>query len=81
MNKESGQITVEAVLIITLFASVMIFTSRQIQSRRMLSSLVEAPWSYIQGMIENGIWGPVEAGKRNHPNQVTRHGSPQGDAP
>lgn len=80
-NRNSGQITVEAVLILSLFASIIFAGSRALRDGQILSSLVESPWSYVAGMIENGIWAPVELGRGQHPNHITRHGSPSGDAP
>ncbi len=77
----SGQLTVEAVLILTIFASIMFAGSRALKENNILSSLVERPWTYVAGMIENGIWSPPEQGKGLHPNHITRHGSPQGDTP
>ena len=79
--KNSGQITVEAVLILAIFVSVITAGTRALRNNNVLSSLVESPWAYVAGMIENGIWAPPEDGKGLHPNHVTRHGSPEGDAP
>lgn len=80
-KKNAGQITIEAVLILTIFVSLMYTVSRVMQDGQILSKLVERPWGYVSGMIENSIWAPPAAGKTNHPNQISRHGSPQGDAP
>lgn len=81
IKNQSGQLTVEAVLIITIFASIMYGASQSIRDNNILGSLVEQPWAHIAGMIENGIWGPPERGRGIHPNHISRHGSPQGDAP
>jgi hypothetical protein len=81
MSHQSGQLTVEAVLILTIVASVMFAGSRALRDNNILSSLVENPWSYVAGMIENGIWSPPERGRSQHPNHITRHGSPQGTPP
>ncbi len=76
-----GQITVEAVLILAIFVSTTMAGTRLLKDKKILSSLVEAPWQHLSGMIENGVWGPPETGRGLHPNHITRHGSPQGDAP
>ena len=81
MRKSSGQITVEAVLLLAILISTSIAGTRVLKDKQLLSSLVEKPWSYLAGMIENGIWAPPEAGKGKHPNHITRHGSPRGDTP
>lgn len=79
MKKNSGQMTVEAVVILSVLASVTFAGSRALRSKQILSSLVQEPWSYVAGMIENGYWAPPERGRGKHPNHITRHGSPQGD--
>lgn len=81
MRNQRGQIVVESVLIIALLLSLTIFITQQIQSRGFLQNLVEKPWTYLQGMIENGIWAPTAVGKTLHPNDLLRHGSPRGDDP
>ena len=81
MKNQAGQITVEAVLIVTLLLGTTMATTRLIKERGYLASIVETPWEYLSGMMENGVWTPPELGKASHPNHIQRHGSPQGDAP
>jgi hypothetical protein len=81
IRNQSGQLTVEAVLILAIFFSVMVAGSRALRDNNVLSSLVERPWAYVAGMIENGIWAPPAQGISRHPNHIGRHGSPEGDPP
>lgn len=81
IKHNSGQLTLEAVLILTIFVSVILAGSRTLRDKKILSSLVESPWAYVSGMIENGMWMPPAQGRAKHPNHITRHGSPRGDAP
>ncbi len=81
MKNNSGQLTIEAVVILSVLVSVMFAGTRALREKRVLASLVQQPWSYVAGMIENGMWMPPEAGKGSHPNHITRHGSPSGDTP
>lgn len=81
MNRERGQMTIEAILILTLLLSTVFAGTRIIRDQQVLSRMVSGPWSYMAGMIENGFWAPAQAGKGKHPNHITRHGSPQGDVP
>lgn len=81
LRNQSGQITIEAVLIVTLLLGTTMATTRIIQDQGFLASLVERPWQHLAGMMENGVWGPPEQGRALHPNHIQRHGSPQGDAP
>ena len=71
--------TIEAVLILTLMVSLIFAITRTIKQKQYLTKLVEKPWSYIAGMVENAYWSPVDDGRRYHPNQISRHGSPEGD--
>ncbi len=75
----SGQLTVEAVLILTLLVGITMAIAKTFREKNYLASMAEKPWTYVAGMIENGIWRPVEDGKRLHPNHTVRHGTPQGD--
>lgn len=81
MKRQSGQITVEAVLILAILVSTIFAGTRVIQDQQFLSKLVEKPWMYLAGMIENGHWSEPDRGKGKHPNKLSRHGSPQGDNP
>ena len=80
-SKNSGQMTIEAVLIISIMVSVMYAASRVLGDQQILSRLVEQPWGYVAGMIENGIWDNPQRGRDRHPNDITRHGTPLGDDP
>lgn len=76
-----GQITVEAVLILSIFISVAMAGTQLMRDQQFLTRLVEGPWQYMSGMIENGYWAPPQLGRTKHPNQANRHGSPEGDRP
>jgi len=79
-NGNSGQATIEAILIATVLLGSGLAISNQLRQRQVLSRLVEQPWAYISGMIENGVWDLPDRGAINHPNHFSRHASPRGDA-
>ena len=79
MKNQKGQMTIEAVLILTLMVSLIFAITKGIKGQKYFTKLVEKPWSYVAGMIENAYWAPVNAGKGKHPNYHSRHGSPIGD--
>lgn len=81
ISNESGQLTVEAVLILAIFVSVTVAGTRTLRDNQILAQLVQSPWSYIAGMIENSQWAPPQQGQRRHPHHIHRHGTPQGDRP
>lgn len=59
-SKNSGQASVEAVLAVVIIVTVAMYTSQQFRSRKILASLVEGPWSYIDGMAQHGVWGSAK---------------------
>ena len=79
-RSQSGQITIEAVLILSVLLSIATYASQQFKSRGILQKLVGAPWSYTRGMIENGIWATTTPNPY-HPNSKHRHASLNPDHP
>lgn len=77
LKNEKGQMTVEAILLLVIFVGIFMVTQRVFKSKKYLSQIVSGPWSYIQGMIESGVWMPAEEGKVRHPNRFTRRASPE----
>lgn len=71
--------TVEAVLILTLFLGIAIFVSNQFKQNELLASLVYGPWKNLSGMIQNGSWGEAEKTMDLHP--ARRPISAEGDLP
>lgn len=79
MRSQSGQLTIEAILIMTILTSISIYFSRYVKSNELLASVVEGPWKPIQGMIENGVWQSGDKAKAQHPSQKQRHSSNIGE--
>jgi hypothetical protein len=76
----SGQVLIEAILIMTLFLAVGAFVAKQVRDRQLLAQLAVGPWSQLTGMIENGVWGGAQRTKLQHPNYLRRHISLKGKA-
>jgi hypothetical protein len=66
----SGQATVEAVLLMVVFVGVAILIKTQLQSSQAAQDLVSKPWSYLAGMMETGVW--VEAKKAKNYSPYSR---------
>ncbi len=79
LRSQGGQLTIEAILIMTVLTSLSIFASRYIKSNELLASVVEGPWRPLQGMIENGVWMSGDKAKAKHPSQKERHSSNEGE--
>lgn len=71
---QSGQMTIESVLILVVLASFGLAASRAFQEQQILQSIVGSPWAHMRGMIENGIWSPATPNSF-HPNSKKRHAS------
>lgn len=76
-NKQSGQMTIEMMLLMTIFLAGSIFVLNQMKSQQTLASFVEGPWIPLKGMIEDGEWS--KDSKELHPNLINRHASYFGD--
>ena len=66
---QKGQITVEAVLIFAIVASVTIAASRTIKSQNWAAELTRSPWALIAGMTEAGVWRDKKDAIKEHPNK------------
>jgi hypothetical protein len=81
LRGEAGQFTVEAVLVLTILFSTVFAATQMLREQQVLSKMVEGPWQFMAGMIENAHWSPPQIGRAKHPNHASRHGSPEGDRP
>lgn len=79
LKSQSGQMTIEMLLIATLLLVGVLTLSQTFQSQNLLAGLVEGPQSYIIGMAENGVWKPNKVANQDHPNLHKRHMSLEGD--
>lgn len=78
-HNQSGQMIIEAILIIVVLLSIALLVSREIRSNDIVSNLVSKPWKSLSGMIQNGSWGPVNSTNSAHPNLHKRHYSFRGE--
>lgn len=76
-KKQKGQMTVEAILLLVIFVGIFLVTQRTFKSKKYLAQVVSGPWSYVQGMIESGVWLPADSSKSKHPNKFNRRASPE----
>lgn len=77
LRSNKGQMTIEAVLLLTIMVSFFTVAHRVISGQQYLSKIVSGPWSYVSGMIENGVWAPAASSKPLHPNTFKRRASPE----
>lgn len=80
LRSQSGQATMEAVLVMVVATMVTMKIGSYFRDNGLLASVVEGPWSPIRGMIEDGVWKKHTISKEMHPNHKRRHQSTQGDS-
>lgn len=81
ISKETGQFTIEAILLMAAMISISLYIGQELRNRRMAAILVEGPWQPVRGMIENGVWVDPKTGKTLHPSHKSRHASGEGEDP
>ena len=78
-QNEKGQSILEAVLLIAVFFGISALVSNAFKDENLLAKINQGPWEHVAGMMENGVWEPVDQSKSKHPNLLNRHGSPEGE--
>ena len=68
-----GQMTVEMILILTILVGLTTFVSTQMRDNELLAEVVSKPWQVLAGMIQNGVWQPIDRSNAAHPNHAGRH--------
>lgn len=79
LNNHRGQILIETILVMVALLAVVIFAANYFRSNAIIRNLITGPWSYVQGMAENGVWLPPQQARLLHPNLKQRHASIKGD--
>lgn len=77
IKNSRGQMTIEAILLLTIFIGIFLLAQKTFKSKKYISQMVEGPWSYVQGMIEDGVWLSASNSKSKNPNLFNRHASPE----
>lgn len=80
LANQSGQQVVEAVLIMVVFMAFTVAVAQFFKGQEVLQKLVTGPWTNLAGMLQNGVWQPVQRGAISHPNGHSRHISIQGES-
>ena len=87
-SKNRGQMTVEMVLILTIFIGLTYQVQRELFSsddpeKNTFYKFITKPWKSIAVMMESGVWGTTgrEDGRLDHPNHFKRMRSEQGTNP
>ena len=81
-TSQSGQITVEMVLILFVFVGMTQFVISEFDRFKPLVKFVGEPWKVVSGMMEFGIWkNPGDISIDKHPSHWNRMYGMQGEPP
>ena len=70
---QSGQLVVEAVLIIVALMFVTFMVASYFKDKEFVKKLISGPWVSLAGLIEDGVWLPLGQSATSHPNGHGRH--------
>ena len=81
-KKQSGQMTVEMVLILLVLVGLFQFALTKFDNFKPLAQFAGEPWQVISGMMEFGIWeNPANISLDKHPTHWKRIFNMEGDSP
>ncbi|MBC86305.1 MAG: hypothetical protein CL677_03920 [Bdellovibrionaceae bacterium] len=76
----SGQMVVEAVLLIVVFLGITQMVSQYFKDNQLMRQFVEVPYTKVKHMAQNGNWfADRDESIRNHPMHLKRHVSYEGE--
>jgi hypothetical protein len=70
---QSGQLIVEAVLIMVVLTAVTFAVGNFFKSQEVFKQLITGPWQSLAGLLQNGVWGSPATTNVSHPNGHGRH--------
>ena len=73
IQNQSGQLIVEAVLILVVLMGVSMAVANYFKENEVLKTMISGPWANLSGMLQNGVWATPAAGGAIHPNAGGRH--------
>lgn len=80
INKQSGQITVEYILLAVVFIVLFQVASNTLKNNDYLKNFQDTPRKIFVNMVQNGNWEPIlQDGCNLHPNHYNMHFSSDGD--
>ena len=81
-NQQSGQMTVEMVLILIALMGIVGFASETLKEQKVLQQFISVPWKMVSNMMESGVWEKnQEEAQEQHPGHWRRMYGNDGDPP
>jgi hypothetical protein len=79
MNRESGQMTIEMILILSMLLGFSFLVANEFKQNELFAGVISKPWQSIAGLLENGQWAPPEQSRDRHPGSLKAHNTVQGE--
>lgn len=73
IRNQKGQLIIEAILIIVALFAVTFLVGTYFRDHDFVKKLIQGPWKNLAGLIQNGVWQPLEQSAASHPNGHGRH--------
>lgn len=73
LRGQGGQAITEAVLIIVVLFGFTFMVANYLKKEEVLKRLITGPFTYLSGMLQNGVWAPADKGAEMHPSIHFRH--------
>ena len=76
-TSQSGQLILEAVLLMVIFVGVVMAIKNQFSEKNLIGALAAGPWASISKMMSDGTWDKTKSEGESHP--LTQTISREGD--
>ena len=81
-KSQSGQMTVEMVLILVILLGIASFVNTQLKEQEILQKFISVPWVMVSNMMESGVWkSDRNEARRLHPGHWKRMYGLKGNDP
>lgn len=71
-NSQRGQTLIEAVLLMVVMVMVWYMIQSGLSEMRFVQTVVQGPWTNMQGLIESGVPAPAAQARAQHPGHLSR---------
>ena len=73
LSSQKGQAVTEAILVLVLLIGFTFAVANYFKSEELLKKMITGPFTYLSGMLQNGVWQPPDKGAIAHPTGHFRH--------
>ncbi len=73
LSSQAGQMTVEATLMLVIVLAVATAISNVVSGQHLLANLAQGPQNFLSGMVQDGVWAPIQTSSGQNPGLRYRH--------